>query len=80
MERIDIQHSEKEVAPKIDPNDIAAQIEITIREFEKGRSTKKIAEKYGLDPELTEHIIRLYVTHPGVTVDGINYTTNTTKK
>ncbi len=58
-------------APKVDPNDMAAQIEITIREFEKGRSTKKIAEKYGLDPELTEHIVRLYVTHPGVTVDGI---------
>lgn len=69
ISRINIAHAAP--APKIDPNDIAAQIEITIREFEKGRSTKKIAEKYGLDPELTEHIIRLYVTHPGVTVDGI---------
>jgi DNA repair exonuclease SbcCD nuclease subunit len=69
ISRINIAHAAP--APKIDPNDIAAQIEITIREFEKGRSTKKIAEKYGLDSELTEHIIRLYVTHPGVTVDGI---------
>ena len=69
ISRINIAHAAP--APKIDPNDIAAQIEITIREFEKGRSTKKIAEKYGLDPELMEHIIRLYVTHPGVTVDGI---------
>ena len=69
ISRINIAHAAP--APKIDPNDIAAQIEITIREFEKGRSTKKIAEKYGLDPELTEHIIRLYVSHPGVTVDGI---------
>lgn len=69
IRRIDIAHAAP--VPKMDPNDIAAQIDITIREFEKGRSTKKIAEKYGLDPELTEHIIRLYVTHPGVTVDGI---------
>ena len=29
------------------------------------------AEKHGLDPDLTEQIVRLYVTHPGVTVDGI---------
>ena len=28
-------------------------------------------EVYGLDPKLTEQIARLYVTHPGVTVDGI---------
>lgn len=42
ISRINIAHAAP--APKIDPNDIAAQIEITIREFEKGRSTKKIAE------------------------------------
>ena len=24
-----------------------------------------------LDPELTEQIVRLYVTHPGVTAEGI---------
>lgn len=69
ISRIDIAHTAP--VPKIDPNDVAAQIEITIREFEKGCTTKKIAEKYGLDPELTEHIIRLYVTRPGVAVDGI---------
>ena len=31
----------------------------------------EIARKRRLDPELTEQIVRLYVTHPGVTVDGI---------
>ena len=30
-----------------------------------------IARKHGLDPALVEQIVRLYVTHPGVTVDGI---------
>ena len=67
--RIDIAHAVP--APKIDPGDTAAQIEIVVREFNKGRSTKKIAEKYGIDPALAEQIIRLYVTHPGVTTDGI---------
>ena len=31
----------------------------------------EIARKYKLDPSLVEQIVRLYVTHPGVDVDGI---------
>ena len=34
-------------------------------------SMKDIAEKYSMDEALTEQIARLYVTHPGVTADGI---------
>lgn len=67
--RIDIAHAPP--SPKVDPNDIAAQIEVVVKEFNKGRSTKKTAEKYGIDPQLAEQIVRLYVTHPGVTTDGI---------
>jgi len=42
-----------------------------MREFDKGRSIGEIASRHGLDPNLTEQIARLYVTHPGVTADGI---------
>ena len=56
---------------RIDPNDIRTQIEIVIREIDKGRGNNDIAEKYGIDPETAEYIARLYLTHPGVTVDGI---------
>ena len=66
---IDIAHALS--SPKIDPNDISAQIEVVIKEFNRGHSTKRTAEKYGIDPKLAEQIIRLYVTHPGVTTDGI---------
>ena len=34
------------------------------------RATREIAKRYGMDPALAEQIARLYVTHPGVTVDG----------
>lgn len=54
-----------------DQNDIAAQIEVVVKEFNRGHSTRKTAEKYGIDPKLAEQIIRLYVTHPGVTTEGI---------
>ncbi len=50
---------------------IRQQIELVIRETQKGRTTDQIAKKYGLDPKVTEQIARLYVTHPGVTADGI---------
>lgn len=69
IKRIDIAHALS--SPKIDPNDISAQIEVVIKEFNRGHSTKRTAEKYGIDPKLAERIIRLYVTHPGVTTDGI---------
>ena len=69
--RIEIPHTQKEAAVKIDSGNIRQQIELVIRETQKGRTTDQIAEKYGLDPKVTEQIARLYVTHPGVTADGI---------
>ena len=57
--------------PKIDPRDVKAQIELVIRELGKGRGPERIAEKYGIDPALAVQIARLYLTHPGVTPDGI---------
>ena len=71
IRRIDIPHTAKETAPKIDPANVKAQIELVIRETEKGRGPKEIARRSGMDPALTEQIARLYVTHPGVTADGI---------
>ena len=67
--RIDIAHPAPK--PKIDPKDVKAQIELVIRELGKGRGPERIAEKYGMDPALAEQIARLYLTHPGVTADGI---------
>ena len=56
---------------KVDSGNIYKQIEVVVRDTEKGLSVDSIAKKHGLNPELVEQIVRLYVTHPGVTVDGI---------
>ena len=69
--RIDLAHSAREAAPKIDDGNIYQQVEIVVRETRRGLSVESIARKHGMDPALTEQIVRLYVTHPGVTVDGI---------
>ena len=58
-------------APKIDPRDLKAQVEAVIRETEKGRTPQQIAERYGMEPARAEQIARLWLTHPGVTADGI---------
>ena len=71
VKRIEIPHTPKEAVPKIDPGNIKRQIEIVMKETQKGNGVTFIAEKYGLDPVLVEQIARLYVTHPGVTADGI---------
>ena len=42
-----------------------------VHDTEKGLSVDAIAQKRGLDRDLVEQIVRLYVTHPGVTTDGI---------
>ena len=68
--RIDIPHKGKPMAvPK--EEDIKAQIATVIKEIQKGHSPEKIATRHGWNVDLVEQIARLYVTHPGVTVDGI---------
>ena len=69
VEKIEIPHSEP--AAKASGGNIKQTIETVMREIDKGRSIGEIAGRHGLDPDLTELIARLYVTHPGVTADGI---------
>ena len=71
IRQISIPHTAGEKAPKMDAGDIHGQIEVIVKDVKKGLSVRDIAEKRGLDPALVEQIVRLYVTHPGVTTDGI---------
>ena len=58
-------------APQSDPGDLRAQIEAVVKGIEKGRSPEQIAAQCGMDSARAEQIARLYLTHPGVTADGI---------
>ena len=70
-ERIDIPQGEKETAPPVPGRDIRRQIEAVMSGTRKGLSPEEIAKKHRMDPALAEQIARLYLTHPGVTADGI---------
>lgn len=69
--RVVIPHPAAEAAPSLSSADVKRQIEVVIRETDKGRSPADIAQRHGMDAALAEQIARLYLTHPGVTVDGI---------
>ena len=69
--KIQIPHGTGNVKQETDISDIRRQIETVIRETRKGRTAEEIARRYGMETTLAEQIARLYVTHPGVTVDGI---------
>ena len=68
VRRVDIPHRGAAVAR---PVDLRAQIEAVMRETERGRGPGEIARRHGWDAALVEQIARLYVTHPGVTAEGI---------
>ena len=68
--RVDIPNG-ADPLPSADGADIRRQIEIVMHETDRGRSPAEIGRRYGMDAALVEQIARLYVTHPGVTADGI---------
>lgn len=70
VDRVDIPHGGRSlVAPKA--ADLREQIETVMKETDRGRGPGEIARRHGWDGELVLQIARLYVTHPGVTAEGI---------
>lgn len=53
------------------PEDIALMLPAIMKEIDAGKTVKQIAKKHGISEELSEQIARMYLTHPGVDVDGI---------
>ena len=85
VERIDIAHSapakEQDKSNKADKTidtdrkalekDAKDIIKKVIKAIDKGKSSEKIANKLDISLELTETISRMYLTHPGISVDGV---------
>ncbi|MBD5523940.1 MAG: metallophosphoesterase family protein [Lachnospiraceae bacterium] len=51
--------------------DMKRVVKAVMRDTNRRRSVGEIAVKNGISEELTEQICRLYLTHPGVSADGI---------
>lgn len=53
------------------PQNLKKVIQTVIKDTDRGISVDEIAVRNGIQKELAEQICRLYLTHPGVTADGI---------
>lgn len=56
---------------KLSQKDKSKLVQTVMRETDKGIPVKDIARRCGIREELAEQICRLYLTHPGVDVEGI---------
>lgn len=70
IHRIDIPHPEKAVKIPAE-KDRAAFVKTVVKGIEKGMTTDQIAKKNRIDAELVQEISRMYLTHPGIDLDGI---------
>ncbi len=72
VQRLDLPHSGKEAGSVLKQGiDMRALVKKVMKETDKGHSIEQIAGKTGMEASLIEQIVRLYLTHPGVSEDGI---------
>jgi putative phosphoesterase len=69
--RIDIPHDGSNVSLTPVSSELLKQIQTIMRETDKGYSIAKISERHGFKESQVEQIVRLYLTHTGVTAEGI---------
>ncbi len=72
-EKIDLSNKRKAAVPQeeIMPEDLKLIVVKTIKLVKKRKTVDYISEHLMIPKDLAERIVRLYLTHPGVTADGI---------
>ncbi len=53
------------------PGDTARMVETIVRELKRGKTVPEIIQRHGLPEDLTNQIVQIYYTHPGVDTMGI---------
>lgn len=71
-EKIDLlSESKNSQAREVSPGEMKLLVTRVVKDIRRNKSASQIAKKHKISLELSEQICRLYLTHPGVTVDGI---------
>lgn len=73
IEKLVIPHTEIRKADEETglPKNIAKIVPAIMKEIEAGKSVEFIAKKHRISEKLAEEITKMYLTHPGVDVEGI---------
>ncbi len=70
-QKIELASSEKSQQREISPGEMKMLVTKVVKDIKRNKSAEQIAKKHKISLELSEQICRLYLTHPGVSVDGI---------
>ena len=72
VQKIQFDTGKKKTQPReISPGEMKTLVTKVVKDIKSNKSAEQIAKKHKISLELSEQICRLYLTHPGVTVDGI---------
>jgi len=71
IEQIHLDADRKAERPVTVPKNMKHIVTYVMKETDKGKSVETIAKNGRISQELAEQICRLYLTHPGVSADGI---------
>lgn len=71
IEKIVIEHPDKKKSEEKMPADIGTKVPAIMKDISAGKTVQQIAKKHRISEEVAEQITRMYLTHPGVDVDGI---------
>lgn len=74
IEKVWIPHPERKTKKAEEekiPKNLAAMLPAIMKEIDAGKTVKQIAKKHHISEELSEQVNRMYLTHPGVDVEGI---------
>ena len=76
IRKIEIPHAEKPADKEVHDQELlrkdpAKLVDQAVAEIKRGRTVPQIAAKLNISEELAETISRMYLTHPGVTTEGI---------
>jgi len=75
VKRIDILQPPHEAKGEIKAGekkqDLHRTVELILKDVDRGKSVAEISKVHGIELKFTEQVCRMYLTHPGVDVDGI---------
>lgn len=69
--RASVSGGDRSEVREVSPGEMKTLVTRVVKDIKRNKSAEYIAKKHKISKELSEQICRLYLTHPGVTVDGI---------
>ncbi len=71
VQKIELETNKQSQPREVSPGEMKTLVTRVVKDIRRNKSAEYIAKRHKISLELSQQICRLYLTHPGVTVDGI---------